>query len=522
MLGWGRASTVVALCIVLLGFSSCNKADKDVLVSSNDLVNLQLTGSAPPVSFSPYSGSPLEGLYSMFRFGLANHGSLYSLNEVSSDEFAVTQKGGDWYDGGIWLDVHRHDFKPSSGPIKGSWDLLFTKTIVANQALTQVGLSRSDMLQAKGVRAYNVAVMMDMFGNIPHPVTMMPQLTSAEVFDWLISELTEIIQDELFKNSSINPIYFNYYAALALRHRLYLNAPVYKDGVDTDEMYAKALADAEEIINSGKYSLEAVYADNFKVDNDSSKENIFTIPFDEESFGGMNFAQMNFHYATQLKYNLDAQPWNGYATLEEFYNLYVDQDKNPPVQLEKVWKGKAVAKVDGTKDNRLSNFLVGPQAQLDFAADDDQVLLNYTPEINELSPNSQRQAGARNNKYAVAQFAKADMSNNFVLFRLGEMYLGAAEAAFRLGDTTKALAYINVIRQRANVAPFQTLNAQRILDERGREMYSELIRRQDLIRFNKFNEAWWEKPESESYKNIFPIPQEILNTMPFLQQNPGY
>ena len=53
--------------------------------------------------------------------GTANHGGYFSVQSVSTDEMAVTQKGGDWYDGGIWLDMHRHTWTPANGPITGTW-----------------------------------------------------------------------------------------------------------------------------------------------------------------------------------------------------------------------------------------------------------------------------------------------------------------------------------------------------------------------------------------------------------------
>ena len=79
-----------------------------------------------------------------------------------------------------------------------------------------------------------------------------------------------------------------------------------------------------------------------------------------------------------------------------------------------------------------------------------------------------------------------------------------------------------MIRQRAGVAPFASLTADDLLAERGREMFFEGWRRQDLIRFGKYNDAWWEKPASDPTKNIFPIPAAQISANPNLQQNPGY
>jgi len=53
-------------------------------------------------------------------------------------------------------------------------------------------------------------------------------------------------------------------------------------------------------------------------------------------------------------------------------------------------------------------------------------------------------------------------------------------------------------------------------------MYVENVRRQDLIRFGKFNDAWWEKAASATTVNIFPIPKSQMDANSKLTQNPGY
>ena len=73
-----------------------------------------------------------------------------------------------------------------------------------------------------------------------------------------------------------------------------------------------------------------------------------------------------------------------------------------------------------------------------------------------------------------------------------------AEAEMKLGNNGAALTLVNDIRARAgNLTPFGApLTEEELLAERGREMYVENVRRQDLIRFGKFNDAWWEKAAS--------------------------
>ena len=62
-----------------------------------------------------------------------------------------------------------------------------------------------------------------------------------------------------------------------------------------------------------------------------------------------------------------------------------------------------------------------------------------------------------------------------------------------------------------------------LLDERGREFAYEMHRREDLIRFGKFGDAWWAKDQDpDKHYEFFPIPFTILTANPSLKQNPGY
>ncbi len=66
------------------------------------------------------------------------------------------------------------------------------------------------------------------------------------------------------------------------------------------------------------------------------------------------------------------------------------------------------------------------------------------------------------------------------------------------------------------------LTLETLLEERGREMFFEGHRRQDMIRFGIFNNAWWEKPASDETKELFPLPGATVDANPNLKQNPGY
>ena len=78
----------------------------------------------------------------------------------------------------------------------------------------------------------------------------------------------------------------------------------------------------------------------------------------------------------------------------------------------------------------------------------------------------------------------------WVMFRLGEAYLNAAEAAFELGLSGEALGYLNTLRARAGVAPLTSLTRDRIRNERWVELAFEDHRVWDLRRWRIAHELW--------------------------------
>ncbi len=80
----------------------------------------------------------------------------------------------------------------------------------------------------------------------------------------------------------------------------------------------------------------------------------------------------------------------------------------------------------------------------------------------------------------------------WIVFRLGEVYLNAGEAAFELGLTNDALTYINAIRQRAGFPAnsLTSLTIQKIQNERKVELAFEDHRLWDLIRWRIADKLW--------------------------------
>jgi len=145
-----------------------------------------------------------------------------------------------------------------------------------------------------------------------------------------------------------------------------------------------------------------------------------------------------------------------------------------------------------------------------FEAGDDRKLLYQDPAVN---------GGYYTNKYDV-------LYGNIKLIRLDEMYLIRAEANFRANTSVGAspLADINLIRDRAQLAPLSTLTLAAIMKERRLELAFEGFALGDLKRYmqSTVDPLTGTSIPWNSTRLIFPIPLREINANPNLVQNAGY
>ena len=450
----------------------------------------------------------------------------WGLQEVSTDEVIIPARGTDWYDNGDWQKLHLQTWTPDHVRLKNVWEVLNQGVSRANTAIYYIGkfpqtaTTTQYINEAKFLKSYYMYLLCDLFGQVPFreaddvDFSVAPQvLTRKDAADKIITELNAIMPS-LKTKADVGSSRATVGAAQSLLAKVYMNYEVWT-GV---KKYTEAITACNSLISSPNYAVATDYWTMFQKDVTEHPEFILRIPMDDMVDMGSGSVWVNFtlHYS-QVFGNLTST-WNGPSTTSTFYNTF---DKVNDARYQ---------------DNRIKaecgfnqGFLVGQQYGLDGTAlkQRNGSPLIFVPEVNIQS--SPENAGIRVVKFAPNSATTHQFSspNDVPVMRISDIYLLRAEAKLRTGDAAGALTDINYLRSKRSAAgktlpALASVTLDDILKERGYELYWEGLRRQDLIRFGKFGEAWQEKPATAATKAIYPIPTSAKDVNKNLTQNPGY
>lgn len=464
----------------------------------------------------------LDGLYNDLRGQIETQEGLYALNEVSSDELLVPTRGTDWGDNGVWRNLHDHNWNPLHRDVKNTWNSLnqnvFRSSLVIDPRSNG---SPQVVAEAKFIRAFSTFWILDLYGQAPfrtpdEGADVLPNVKNrSEAFDFAVQDLTEALPDlpSVGPNALLNRA--SKAAANFLLAKLHLNKHIYKNtSVNTEDM-TKVVGYVDAIKADG-FDLESGYFDIFKENVDNE-----TIFFTTSGVGPRIWNTL--HYKQNSPDN-QGGGWNGFTTLSEFYDTF-EGDPNINVPGSGQEERRGFVPTDGSHLGIGYGFLIGQQYNENGEAMTDRVgnPLNYTKELPGLLGNNEV-TGIRLIKYHPEN---GGFTGHQILFRYADAHLMKAEAIFYGGTSSEtALGLVNELRSMRNAndntPPLSTLDEQDILDERGRELYGESWRRNDLIRFGKFTEAWEYKSNTDPSRVLFPIPATALISNPNLVQNPGY
>ena len=527
--------TIVALVtfLVSLVISSCTNdlnivPNDDQTTLASDLFNDEsaykevLAGVYGNFSLTGTDGAGTSNLDGIDA-GTSQYGRvLLYMQSFSSDELIWSYEN----DPGI-REIQRNIWTAQNPLLLGLFERIMASVSFANNFLRETtdakldernvsAATRSDIVtfraEARLIRALAYYHLMDLFGKAPFvtedtAINSLPsQFDRTELFAFIESEITDIESDLIAPRQNEHGRVDKAVAWMILA-KMYLNAEVYIN----ENRYSDCINYCNQIIGSG-YSLATNYLHNFMADNDTNSakdEIIFSFISDglfTQNFGPttvMCNGEVGSIEQNGVSIGVSAGGWGGAIRVRK--------------QFVELFNGSVF-----NNDTRNTILSAGRDIEISDISDRDQgfILTKYS---NRTSAD-------------VAGVDQTFVDTDFPLFRLADVYLMYAEAVQRGGggSVDQAVDYINLLRTRANNP--QTINASDltldfILDERGRELYAEGHRRQDLIRYGKFtggNYNWtWKGNASNgiaipSNLNLYPIPTSSLAANPNLTQNPGY
>lgn len=304
--------------------------------------------------------------------------------------------------------------------------------------------------------------------------------TVAEVYTQVVKDLTEAISSNALATET-EPGYVSVWGAKAILSRVYLNMGD----------YANALSVAEDIIKNSGAALWT--RDQYFKAWDASTPN-----------------ESEFLFRLNVAGSTDNNDLNGIGNLQQ-------RDGYKEMVATKKFVDMLTS---DPKDVRNDMFLPATAAKEVATYGTNKVFLNKL----------RGQGGNLRNVTIVP------------IIRLSEVYLTAAECAFRKNDKTKAVEYLNdLVKNRttteASLATVDNITLERILVERRKELigegqrYFDALRNNETItRYTSEADKGWHKTLSKEaqsfdrdyFKAIAAIPQAEINANPNIKQNTGY
>ncbi|MDR1171070.1 MAG: RagB/SusD family nutrient uptake outer membrane protein [Bacteroidales bacterium] len=525
---------VLLLTGVIL-FHSCDYLDKTPLdlISDNDvwtdeaLVEAYLSNSYYSMAYFANESPGVNWDGDVFF-------PVFAVNQVSDE---CMSQWRDWGDALRWYNYKFGNLKIQGGLLEW-WGYAPIRDLnVFIEKLPDTPLSpdlkKTRLAEARFLRAFSYFAMVKRYGGVPLITEVQPVDTpedklypvrdkEAAVYDFVISEIDEIYNDlnETMDKSDLGRP--SKYAALALKCRAALYAgsiaqfgKLQLDGIvgipaeRADEYYRAACDAADKIVEGGKHALydaDADKAENFR--------NIFLVKDNPEVIfarrhnnvngdhgqGGGNGWCVDFFQCPR------PQGWNrgnldgAYLELIEEYE-YTDGrsgalDRDAIQQglwtTDDLWKDKdprffATFYTQNTpwKGNKVEYYkgILLPDGTIQTTDSYDGILATGDQDVDGTCFGMLKYLDETHDNMAGTNSAWATSSQDWQIFRMAEVYLNMAEAAFELGETAKALEAVNKVRDRAGIALLGSVDRAKIRHERKVELTFEGHRYWDVRRW---------------------------------------
>lgn len=349
--------------------------------------------------------------------------------------------------------------------------------------------------EARFLRAYGYDLLYKWFGPVPLRTSINSEATLARATDehmkaFIEAELTAAIADLPDPGKEEAFARANKGMAASVLAKFYLNT----------KQWQKAADACRQVMNYNYYQLFPAYQNMFRVENEGNKEMIMVHPCrNQEGFGNWYTAGAlppGFKTSGQIPEFVWTTAMANFATQYRMRSIFTNT-------------------IDTVNDKRAT------------------LLLRHYINTNNVSVNLLSTAdNVRSLKYWDNATVGNHSGNDVPVIRYADILLSRAEALNELsGPAQEALDLINQVRTRAGIGNLTLADAtgkevlrDLILRERAWEFYSEGLRREDLLRHNKFISSAIARGISvaaDKHK-LFPIPQTEIDANPACKQNDGY
>lgn len=444
----------------------------------------------------------LAGAYARSRIiEYASRNYTYLMNEFPTD-IAFETGGGLERDATPFINF---TWAIDNSILNSFWGKMYEAVASANSVLNVTdglaGISEEKLKSVQGearfIRAVSYYFLYNLFGTtplieIPKNATpneieeigkSTPRASQEEFVNYLVADLTFAAENLPVEENPIGKATKG--SALALLTKLYMH----------EKNWDNVITTSQKVIDLKYYSLYDDYKKMFSIEGENNNEYIYRAPCIAQSGYHNNYMAHAFppNYPILTNWvNFGAQ----FRTYTAFYDTFADNDVRRELIITNYTdqSGKEVELLrneEGTPLNNVRSF-------------------KYWPDPNAVGESN---------------------GNDIVYIRYADILLCKAEALNeKQGPNQESIDLINDIRRRAKtddivLADFSTKEALRdfILAERGREFFSEGLRREDLIRHGKFiSNAIERGKDAKPFHVVFPIPQRQREANNNLGQNPGY
>jgi hypothetical protein len=465
------------LALVLLTLFSCKGDDPDPVLPDDDTTIVDDDDDDKVEYPIPATANEAAALVNAVYGPLQTLSSSYSFFLENATETTVCFEDVDGVDGPQISEFLTND---RNWYVIKIFNRLYSSINAANKAIYLIGqadadkvstgaLSKAELIaRARFIRGYNYFQLVQFFGEVPL-ITTFPDPEVAErttrksideVYGQVVKDLTDAIAD--LQEYNANKYVPTQLAAKTILAKAYLtwgSKPLTADQIEAGATQdpakpavdpaklQQAIGYADEVINSGRYSLRPDFNTIWGVGNENNAEVIFSIQ----------------HYGDGVDAQGNHQTHCGYTWPK-------DERREPHIQWADISFEKALSDGDARKLYSYATYVGFADGNID----------TLTWPLSVVRPGKWIH---RDGTGTINTLDNQPNNIDHIDFRLAEVYLIKAEAQFYTGNGDKGLAAINEIRERADVPALPTISEEAVQQEWQNELAFEQKHWLNLVRW---------------------------------------